>query len=157
MSSYRRMRISYQLDESWYKNWDHSVWPRIRVQKLTGTSPLWAMIGADIFRNQSSPRISAHIITINVESPLNWALETIGCGPQSVTLGFRVLKSFRASEFWFEIEGIEPDDYLASLPVSKTWILNFPEIIEFYLDLSKYLYCPREVSKRRADVQIETH
>lgn len=61
-------------------------------------------MGANIFRIQSSPGESAHMFTIHVKSPLNWALEKkIGRGPQSVTL------TSRASELSFEIEGIEPD------------------------------------------------
>lgn len=43
--------------------------------------------------------------TIDMESPLNWALEEIGYGSQSVTL------TPRASEFSFEIKGVETDGY----------------------------------------------
>lgn len=77
--------------------------PKFRAQELTGTSPLRAIMGANIFRNQSSPGKFTHMITIDVESPLNWALEKIGRGPQSVTL------TPKASALSFEIEGIEPD------------------------------------------------
>ena len=145
MSTYRRMRTSYQLDKSWCNNCDHIVrLPNSGSRNLRGTSLLRAMMGANIFRIQSSSGESAHMFTIHVESPLNWALEKKN-RPWSPICHVN-FQSFRAL-IWNR--GNWTIWQASSLPVSKALILNFPEIIGFYLELSKFLCCPRDCVQGR--------